>query len=145
VPGELFAQRHVSGTHHAMEGITVTMTTNSTATRAGNGKKISVQERPRGIIRVQEDEFYHLTALIRDCLREADIMVNKVHSKAADRFTDFHGENKTEPLDFSELGQQLFEARDCLVLGLQHLDDLRLGGCTRLLNGPWEVVGVSPR
>jgi hypothetical protein len=144
VPRESFAQRHASGTHHATEGITVTMTMNSTASRAGNGKKVSVQERPRGIVRAQEDEYYHMTALIRDCLREADITVSKVHSKASERFTDFHGEDGTEPLDFCELGAQLLEARECLVLALQHLDDLRFGGYSRVLNGPWEVISVFP-
>lgn len=121
------------------------MTTNSTASKAGNGKKVSVQERPRGIVRVEEDEYYHMTALIRDCLREADITVSKVHSKASERFTDFHGEDGTEPLDFCELGAQLLEARECLVLALEHLDDLRLGGYTRVLRSSWEVIGVFPR
>ena len=118
------------------------MTTNSTASRAGNGKKVSVQERPRGIVRVEEDEYYHMTALIRDCLREADTTVSKVHSKASERFTDFHGEDGTEPLDFCELGAQLLEARECLVLALEHLDDLRLGGYIRVLRSSWEVIGV---
>jgi hypothetical protein len=120
------------------------MTTNSTASKAGNDKKVSVQERPRGIVRVQEDEYYHMTALIRDCLREADITVSKVHKKASERFTDFHGEDGTEPLDFCELGTQLLEARDCLVLALEHLDDLRLGGYARILRSSWEVIGVFP-
>ena len=118
------------------------MTTNSTASKAGNGKKVSVQQRPRGIVRVEEDEYYHMTALIRDCLREADITVSKVQSKASERFTDFHGEDGTEPLDFCELGAQLLEARECLVLALEHLDDLRLGGYTRVLRSSWEVIGV---
>ena len=121
------------------------MTMNSTASKAGNGKKVNVQERPRGIARVEEDEYYHMTALIRDCLREADITVSKVHSKASERFTDFHGEDGTEPLDFCELGAQLLEARECLVLALEHLDDLRLGGYTRVLRSSWEVIGVFPR
>ena len=95
-------------------------------------------------MRVQEDEFYHLTALIRDCLREVDVAVSKVHSKASERFTDFYGESKSEPLDFCELGTELLEARDCLIIALQHLDDLRLGGYTRVLNSPWEVTGVFP-
>ena len=72
--------------------------TNSTASKAGNDKKANAQERPRGILRVQEDEYYHLTMLIRDCLREADVTVSKVQTKASERFTDFRGENKTEPL-----------------------------------------------
>jgi hypothetical protein len=120
------------------------MTTNSNANKAGKDEKVTVKERPRGIVRVQEDEYYHVTALIRDCLHEADVTVNKVHSRASERFTDFHGENETEPLDFCELGTELLDARDCLVVALQHLDDLRLGGYTRVLNGPWEVVGVFP-
>lgn len=145
MPSEPFAQRHASGTHHATEGITVIMTINSTASKAGNDKKVSAQERPRGLMRVQEDEFYHLTALIRDCLREADITVNKVNSKASERFTDFHGENKTEPLDFCQLATELLDARDCLVIALQHLDDLRFGGYDRVLMSPWEVTGVFSR
>ena len=144
MPSEPFAQRHASGTHHATEGITVIMTTNSTASKAGNDKKANAQERPRGILRVQEDEYYHLTTLIRDCLREADVTVSKVQTKASERFTDFHGENKTEPLDFCELGEELLEARDCLIIAIQHLDDLRLGGYTRILNSLWEVIGVFP-
>jgi hypothetical protein len=120
------------------------VTTNSAASKAGNGKKGNVQERPRGIVRAQEDEYYHMTALIKGCLHEAEITLSKVHDKASERFTDFHGENETEPLDFCELGAQLLEARDCLVLALEHLDDLRLGGYTRVLRSSWEVIGVFP-
>jgi hypothetical protein len=120
------------------------MTTNSTASKAGNAKKDRGQERPYGFLRVQEDEYYHLTSLVRDCLREADVIVGKAHCKASERFTDFNGENGTESLDFCELDGDLLEARDCLAVALQHIDNLRLGGCIRVLRGPGEVTSVLP-
>lgn len=59
--------------------------------------------------------------------------------------TDYRGEKNTEPLDMSTLAEELLQARDCLVVALQHLDDLRFGGYDRVLRGPWEVIGVFPR
>src|SRR5437660_1732575 len=98
------------------------MTTSSTASKAGNDNKVSVQERPHGITRVCEDEFYHLTALINDCLDEAGVFVRKVHNKAGERFTDYRGEKNTEPLDMSALAEELLQAHDCLIIALQYLD-----------------------
>jgi hypothetical protein len=117
------------------------MTTTSTASKAGKDPKVDVKERPHGLARVSEQEFYHLTALIRDCLHEAEACVEKVHTSASERFLDFDGQ-KSEPLDFLALSRNLGDAHDCLILAVQHLDDLRFGTHSRVLNSTLEVIGV---
>jgi hypothetical protein len=117
------------------------MTTTSTASKTAKDPKLTVEERPRGLPRVSEKEFYHLTALIRDCLHEAGACVETVHESARERFLDFDGQ-KSEPLNCDGLVRELLSAHDCLIIAIQHLDDLRFGPYTRVLRSPLEVVGV---
>jgi hypothetical protein len=66
----------------------MTATSTTRADKAAGDNPTDVKERPHGITRVCEEEFYHLTALINDCLDEAGFFVRKVHDKASVRFTD---------------------------------------------------------
>lgn len=97
----------------------------STATKAtGNGepaeKRIPIQ-REHGMNRLREEECYHITNLITDCLNEAEHLVRKVSGKAQGRILDFDGSKGTKPLDRDEARGTLNEAYDCASLALTYL------------------------
>ncbi len=103
------------------------MTTSSApAEAASNGgdtatKKDVPAQRVHGVERLREDECYHLTSLILDCLREAEHLVRKVYSKAQNRTLDHDGSRGTKPLDRDELVATLNEAYDCGSQALSYL------------------------
>jgi hypothetical protein len=98
----------------------------STTTRtASNGvadinKRVPAQ-REHGRARLREDECYHLTNLIKDCLDEAEHLVRKVHGKAFNRNLDYDGTKGTAPLDTDEATQVLNEARECAQAAVLYL------------------------
>ena len=93
---------HMSASHHARKGSQAAMTSSTTTKAASNGDAPprsharATRARHR---RLREEECYHLTSLIGDCLDEAEHLVRKVHNKAYDRVIDYDGSKGTEPLD----------------------------------------------
>ncbi len=71
--------------------------------------------------RLREDECYHITSLITDCLSEAEHLVRKVHSKIQGRVLDYDGSKGTQPLDRDEARKILDEAYDCASLALTYI------------------------
>ncbi len=101
------------------------MTSSTTAKAASNGdttadKQVPAQ-REHGINRLREEECYHLTNLIDDCLKEAEHLVKKVHNKAFNRVMDHDGAKGTQPLDRDDINATLQEAYDCTSLALAYL------------------------
>jgi hypothetical protein len=102
------------------------MTSTTTASVASNGgdttahKHVPVQ-REHGINRLREEECYHLTSLVGDCLDEAEHLVRKVHNKAYSRVIDHDGSKGTKPLDRDDINATLQEAYDCTSLALAYL------------------------
>jgi hypothetical protein len=99
--------------------------TATTAKVASNGATTTSTtvpaQREHGLDRLREDECYHLTALIRDSLDEAEHLVRKVHNKAFNRTTDPDGTKGTVPLDHAEARQILTEARECAQVAADYL------------------------
>jgi hypothetical protein len=101
------------------------MTSSTTVKAASSGTDTTETEtkapRERGISRLREEECYHLTAIVRDALTEAEHLTSKVHSLTSSRFIDWDGSKGTEPLDRAELGKTLHEAYDCAAIALGYL------------------------
>ena len=102
------------------------MTSTTTASVASNGGNTTTQkhvpaQREHGINRLREEECYHLTNLIGDCLGEAEHLVKKVHNKAFNRVMDHDGSKGTKPLDRDDINATLQEAYDCTSLALAYL------------------------
>ena len=99
--------------------------TDSIATKAAsNGEptdKHTLAQREHGMNRLREDECYHITSLITDCLNEAEHLVRKVHGKSQGRVLDYDGSKGTQPLDRDEARKTLGEAYDCASLALTYL------------------------
>ena len=102
------------------------MTSSTTAKAASDGADTTAHkhvpaQREHGINRLREEECYHLTNLIDDCLSEAEHLVKKVHNKAYKRVIDYDGANGTKPLDRDDINATLQEAYDCTSLALAYL------------------------
>jgi hypothetical protein len=103
--------------------------TNSTAKvqAASNGDAISTDskrvpaQRVHGINRLREEECYYITALVRQCLDEAEHLVRKAHDKCYSRVLDHDGSKGTQPLDHVEMMLILDEAYECTVLALTYI------------------------
>jgi hypothetical protein len=78
-------------------------------------------QREHGIDRLREEECYHLTGLVDECLREAEHLVKKIHNKAFNRTLDHDGTKGTQPLDRAEVVKTLNEAYDCAALALAYI------------------------
>jgi len=117
---------HLSEPHHAPEGTSAAMTdSNTTIQAASNGgdtaEKSTPAQREHGRNRLREQECYHLTSLIEDCLSEAEHLVKKVHNKVYNRVLDYDGSKGTQPLDRAEARQLFEEAYDCASLALTYI------------------------
>jgi hypothetical protein len=101
------------------------MTTTTTTGKADDKPETadSTKGRSHGVERVREEECYHLTALIKNCLDEAGSLISDVQQQAQERYLDFRGE-KTEPLDFTQISQRLRQVADCAIIALFHLEVL---------------------
>ena len=110
----------------------------STATKAAtNGEptdKRTPVQREHGMNRLREDECYHITSLINDCLSEAEHLVRKVHGKVQGRVLDYDGSKGTKPLDREDARKTLNEAYDCASLALTYIFEV----CQHLLPQPAE-------
>ncbi len=100
------------------------MTDSTATTAASNGEpteKHVPAQREHGMNRLREEECYHITSLITDCLNEAEHLVRKVHGKAQGRILDYDGSKGTKQLDRDEARKTLGEAYDCASLALAYL------------------------
>ena len=101
------------------------MTSTTTANAASNGDTTAEKhvpgQREYGMDRLREEECFHLSNLISDCLSEAEHLVKKVHNKAYKRVIDYDGANGTKPLDRDDINATLQEAYDCTSLALAYL------------------------
>lgn len=98
------------------------MTTTDKA--AGNGSDTTADApagREHGLARLREEECYHLTALVRDALNEAERLTNEVNNRSMDRYRDYSGDKGTEPLDRDHAVSRLAEARDCAQVAVDYL------------------------
>jgi hypothetical protein len=99
--------------------------TSSTVQAASNGgettDKSTPAQREHGMNRLREEECYHITGLIGDCLGEAEHLVRKVYSKVQQRVIDYDGAKGTKPLDRDEARQILDEAYACASLALSYI------------------------
>jgi hypothetical protein len=116
---------HLSASHHAPEGSHAAMTESSTTVKAASNGDATTEPAPikreHGISRVREEECYHLTSLIRDCLDEAEHLIRKAHNKAYNRILDHDGSKGTRPLDHVELLSIFDEAFECASLALTYI------------------------
>src|SRR5262249_61005543 len=106
---------HLFEPHHAPEGTSAAMTdSNTTVQAASNGgdtaEKSTPTQREHGRNRLREQECYHLTSLIEDCLSEAEHLVKKVQNKVYNRILDYDGSKGTKPLDRAYARQLFGEA-----------------------------------
>ena len=96
----------------------------TTAEAASNGSDTTADapaEREHGIARLREEECYHLTALVRDALNEAERLTNEVDGRSIDRYRDYSGDKGTDPLDRDYAWSRLTEARDCAQVAVDYL------------------------
>jgi hypothetical protein len=102
--------------------MTDSTTTKTKAASSGDTTEKHIPaQREHGMNRLREEECYHLTNLINDCLNEAEHLVRKVHGKAQGRVLDYDGSKGTKPLDRDEARKTLNEAYDCASLALTYL------------------------
>ncbi|GEM_PF-4671841 len=103
------------------------MTATSTASTAGDDKTAADggrKECEHGMARAREEECYHLTNLIRDCLDEAGHLVGKVNAEVTARYADWSGAENSQPLDYAEIGRIVAEAHDCASMALGYFRSL---------------------
>ena len=97
----------------------------ATAKAVGNGSTTTEKhvpaQREHGLNRLREEECYHLTTLIRECLDEAGHLVRKVHGKAYNRTLDYDGSKGTAPLDRAEAQRILTEACGCAAVAIEYM------------------------
>jgi hypothetical protein len=101
--------------------MTSSTTIKAASTNGGTTTKPAPAQREHGISRIREEECYHLTSLIQNCLDEAEHLVRKVHDKAYNRVVDYDGVKGAQPLDRAEAKQILDEAYECASLALTYL------------------------
>ena len=96
-------------------------TIQAASTSGDTTEKSTLAQREHGRNRLREQECYHLTSLIEDCLSEAEHLVKQVHSKVRNRVLDLDGSKGTQPLDRDEARQIFEEAYDCASLALTYI------------------------
>ena len=97
----------------------------STSTAASNGST-TAPDTPatapdHGLARLREEQCYHLTALIRNALYQAEFLTDEVNDRAMDRYTDYSGDKGTTPLDRDYARERLSEARTCAQVAVDYL------------------------
>ncbi len=97
----------------------------STVTAASTGSA-TVPDTPvpvpaRGLARLREEQCYHLTALIRNALSQAEYLTDEVNGRAMNRYTDYSGDKDTSPLDRDYARERLAEARTCAQIAVDYL------------------------
>jgi hypothetical protein len=97
--------------------------TTTTVTAASNGSA-TAPEAPapdHGVDRLREQQCYHLTALVRNALDQAEYLTNEVNDRAMDRYCDYSGDKGTTPLDRGYARERLSEARACAQVAVDYL------------------------
>ena len=98
------------------------ISTNAKAVSNGNTTETpEPAQRVHGISRLREDECYHLTSLIGQCLGEAEHLVRKLNGKAMSRMSDYDGSKNTQPLDRAAARKILDDAYECASLALSYI------------------------
>ncbi len=96
----------------------------TTAKAAGNGSA-TAPDAPvtpdHGLARLREEQCYHLTALIRNALNQAEHLTNEVNDRAMDRYRDYSDKKGTTPLDRDYARDRLSEARACAQVAVDYL------------------------
>ena len=96
-----------------------------TAEAASNGSTTTTTdtpaEREHGIARLREEQCYHLTALVRNALNQAEHLTNEVNDRAMDRYRDYSGDKGSTPLDCDYAFGRLTEARACAQVAVDYL------------------------
>ncbi len=97
------------------------MTTTAEAASNGSTTADVPAKREHGLARLQEEECYHLTALVRDALNEAERLTNEVNGQSMDRYRDYSGDKGSNPLDRDYAWSRLTEARECAQVAVDYL------------------------
>jgi hypothetical protein len=96
----------------------------TTATTASNGGT-AAPEAPaapdHGVDRLREQQCYHLTALVRNALDQAEYLTTEVNDRAMDRYCDYSGDKGTAPLDRTYARERLSQARACAQVAVDYL------------------------
>ena len=98
------------------------MTTTTDA--ASNGSTTTTDapaKREHGLSRLLEEQCYHLTALVRNALDQAEHLTNEVNDRAMDRYSDYSGDKGSTPLDRDYASGRLTEARACAQVAVEYL------------------------
>ncbi len=96
----------------------------TTAEAASNGSDTTADapvEREHGLARLREEQCYHLTALVRNALNQAEHLTNEVNDRAMDRYRDYSGDKGSNPLDRDYAFGRLTEARACAQVAVDYL------------------------
>ena len=96
----------------------------TTAEAASNGSTTTTDapaKREHGLARLREEECYHLTALVRDALNEAERLTSEVNGRSMDRYRDYTGGDGTDPMDRDYAWGRLTEALDCAQVAVDYL------------------------
>ena len=101
------------------------MTTTTEAASNGTTTTTTTTDAPakreHGLARLREEECYHLTALVRDALNEAERLTNEVNGQSMDRYRDYTGGDGTDPMDRDYAWRRLTEALDCAQVAVDYL------------------------
>ena len=98
------------------------MTTTAEPASNGSTTTTDIPAKPEhGIARLREEQCYHLTALVRNALDEAERLTSEVNGKAMTCYRDYNGEAGAEPLDRDYAWRRLTEARDCAQVAIDYL------------------------
>lgn len=98
------------------------MTSTVTAASTGSATAPDAPAVPaHGLARLREEQCYHLTALIRNALNQAEYLTDEVNDRAMDRYTDYSGDKGTTPLDRGYARERLTEARTCAQVAVDYL------------------------
>ena len=79
------------------------------------------RRREHGLARLREEECYHLTALVRDALDQAERLTSEVNGRARTATATTAARTGTEPLDRDHAWRRLTEARDCAQVAIDYL------------------------
>ena len=96
----------------------------TTAEAASNGSTTTADapaKREHGLARLREEQCYHLTALVRSALNQAEHLTNEVNDRAMDCYRDYSGDKGSIPLDPDYAFSRLTEARACAQVAVDYL------------------------
>jgi hypothetical protein len=112
------------------------MTSSTTADKAAsNGTDTTTDaiptQREHGIIRVHEEQVYHVTGLAESALYEAERLMYALKTSAMKRIGDHDGTKGIEPLEMDHVTEVIVEALDCIDVAAEQLSKLSIDIRTR--------------